>query len=153
MADPRRAPFRNLLSALPIALALAAGPALAQDEAAAPEAEAAGAIRIELNRLDPQPGACRISLVTENTSQEDVARLVLEAVGFNRDGRVAVISLLTLQELPAGRMRVRSFDLPGVDCPVLGRLLINDSTCSPEDAAVCARPLVLGSLVDVEVRQ
>lgn len=161
MADPCRAPHRNPLSvmaqAMALAFALAAGPALAQspDAAAAPaESAAEGAIRIELNRLDPQSGgACRLSLVAENTSAEDVERLVLEAVGFDRGGRVAAITLLDLQALPAGRMRVRSFDLPALDCEGLGRLLINDSTCAPDGAAICARPLALGSLVDVEVRQ
>lgn len=154
MADTCRAPHRNPLSALALALALAAGPALAQSPDAPAEAAPEGAIRIELNRLDPQSGgACRLSLVAENTSAEDVERLVLEAVGFDRGGRVAAITLLDLQALPAGRMRVRSFDLPAVDCEGLGRLLINDSTCAPNGAAICARPLALGSLVDVEVRQ
>lgn len=161
MADPHSLPRflpRILLCALPVALALTLGPALAQSgdaPAETPTEAATGAdgIRIELNRLDPQPGACRISLVTENASDQDVERLVLEAVGFNRDGQVAAITLLDLQGLPAGRMRVRSFDLPGLDCEGLGRLLINDSTCAPADAAICARPLRLGSLVEVEVRQ
>lgn len=128
---------------LPICLALLPLPALAQDDA----------LRIELNRLDPQPGACRIILVAENPSEEAVTGLVLEAVAFSSEGRVAAITLLDLQDLPAERMRVRSFDLAGLDCPTLGRLLINGSQCTPGEAAICGRPLELTSQVDVEVRQ
>ena len=112
-----------------------------------------GAIRLDLNRLDPVEGACRLVLVAENPGEQPVEGLVLEAVLFDRAGRVSMLTLLDLQDLPAGRMRVRSFDLAGLDCDDLGRMLVNGTVCTPADAAACGQDLALSAQVDVELRQ
>jgi len=125
------------------ALACVALPAVALAE---------GAIRLDLNRLDPVDGACRLVLVAENPGAADLDSLVLEAVLFDRTGRVALMTLLDLQELPAGRMRVRSFDLAGLVCADLGRFLVNEVRCTPSGVAACGQDLVLSAPVDVELR-
>lgn len=127
---------------VPLVLALAP-PVLAQDTPAT-------APRIELNRADPVEGACRLIFVAENPGAETIAALSIEAVLFDRDGRVALLTLLDLGELPAGRMRVRSFDLAGQDCGGLSRLLINAAQCQP--AAACADGPVWSSVTGIEVR-
>lgn len=131
----------RLLSTFPI-LAVVASAALA-DGPALP--------RIELNRADPAEGVCRLVFVAENPGAVTVDELSVEAVLFNREGHVVLLTLLDMGELPAGRMRVRSFDMAGLDCDELGRLLINDTSCQPSDA--CADGLVWSSATGIEVRE
>ncbi|MBN8294852.1 hypothetical protein JI664_22970, partial [Rhodobacter sp. NTK016B] len=71
-------------------------------------------VRLELNALHPRDGACQMVFVAQNDSGGDVQRLVLEAVLFDIEGRVAALTLLDMQDLPAGRMRVRSFEIGGL---------------------------------------
>lgn len=110
-------------------------------------------VRLELNALHPRDGACQMVFVAQNDTEQDLTRLVLEAVLFDTESRVAAMTLLDLQDLPAGRMRVRSFEIAGLACDGLSRLLINGlSDCAPEGAA-CAGELALESRVPVEVLQ
>ena len=138
---------------LPLLTALLAAPALASDTTAHRDA---GAIGIELNALEAQDGACRLIFVAENDAGADIAALVLEAVLFDAEGRVAALTLLDFRDLPAGRMRVRSFDMPGLECGALERLLINDvAACdwATEATQDCAAALSVRSRVDVELLQ
>lgn len=130
-------PFRYL----PLALSLAAGAAEADP------------VRLELNALHPRDGACQMVFVAQNEGPGDLEQLVLEAVLFDTAGQVAALTLLDLQDLPAARMRVRSFEIAGLACDSLSRLLINGvNACAPEGEA-CAAPLALESRVPVEVLQ
>lgn len=137
---PRRSPAMALA-------ALLAAPALALP------ALADTALRLDLNRAEPQDGACRLVIVAENPSADPVAGYEIEAVLFDTAGRVAALSVLDLQDLPAGRMRVRPFDLAGLDCAGIARLLVNAAACRPESAAPCATPPVWSSLSGIEVRE
>ncbi len=113
----------------------------------------ADSVRFELNALQQRDGACQMVFVAQNDSETDLQRLVLEAVLFDAGGQVAALTLLDLQDLPAARMRVRSFEIAGLACDNLSRLLVNGvSACEP-DSAVCAEPLALESRVPVEVLQ
>jgi hypothetical protein len=106
---------------------------------------------LELNGADPVEGGCRISLLVENATGADIAALSIEAVLFDRAGKVARLLTLDLQEAPQGRPRLRQFDLPGRDCAALGRLLVNAvSTCTGDglDPAACLRALAPRSRVD-----
>ncbi|MCA2014031.1 hypothetical protein [Pararhodobacter sp. CCB-MM2] len=126
---------------LPLVVTCAAGAAHAEP------------VRLELNALHPRDGACQMVFVAQNDSETDLQRLVLEAVLFDAGGQVAALTLLDLQDLPAARMRVRSFEIAGLACDNLSRLLVNGvSACEP-DSAVCAEPLALESRVPVEVLQ
>ncbi len=130
-----------LLRLLPFAL-LAAAPA------------AADPVRLELNALHPRDGACQLVWVAQNGSGADLTRLVLEAVLFDTEGRVAALTLLDLQDLPADRMRVRSFEIGGITCEGVSRLLVNGiNDCAPSEAAGCTQPLALESRVAIEVLQ
>ncbi|MCB1391371.1 MAG: hypothetical protein KDK12_19845 [Rhodobacteraceae bacterium] len=127
------------LSTLCAALALCSQTALAQS------------VSIELNATHPRDGACQFVLVGQNDTDVDIAQLVLEAVLFDTDGRVAAMTLLDLQDLPAGRTRVRSFEIGGVTCDGVSRLLINGlSTCEPEG---CGDALSARSATAIEVLQ
>jgi hypothetical protein len=115
-------------------------------------AETTGApLRVELNALEAQDGACRLIFVAENPGA-DLDALVLEAVLFDTAGRVAALTLLDFRDLPAGRMRVRSFDMAGLDCAALDRLLINDiATCEPTGG--CANGIEAATRTDIELLQ
>jgi hypothetical protein len=135
-----------------LVLALA-GPAAA---GAAGEGDAAGRIGIELNRLDAEAAACRLTFVADNRLAPLTA-LVLETVLFDHDGRVAALTLFDFGVLPEGRRRVRQFDVGGVDCGEIGAVLVNGvSGCAGEglDAEACAAALaVSGTVAGVEVMQ
>ena len=108
-------------------------------------------LMLELNGADPVDGGCRISLLVENATGADIAALGIEAVLFDRAGKVARLLTLDLQEAPQGRPRLRQFDLPGQDCAALGRLLVNAlPTCTGPglDPAACLRALAPRSRVD-----
>jgi hypothetical protein len=117
-------------------------PALAQDSDAP-------RLSVELNRIDPLDGTCRLTFLAENALGVDLDTLALETVLIDRDGRVERLTLFDFGALPDGVPRVRQFDIPGLDCARLGRVLING-------VAECARaegcaPLHLLSRTDVEV--
>jgi len=136
-----------LIRRLPLALTMAT------TLAAAATAAQADPVRLELNALHPRDGACQMVFVTQNDTGTDLTRLVLEAVLFDTDSRVAAMTLLDLQDLPAGRIRVRSFEIAGLACDNLSRLLINGvSDCAPAGPG-CAEPLAVDSRVPVEVIQ
>lgn len=129
------------------ALALAAGPAAAQDEIGA-------RVSIELNTADTVEDACRISFLVENGHAARIDQAVYEAVLFDTDGQVERLTLFDFGGLPAARPRVRQFLIPDLDCADLGRVLINGvETCTgenlPKDA--CTRDLDLRSRTGMEL--
>jgi hypothetical protein len=140
------------LHLLPVMAALLAPPALASEPVAGDGAR----LSIELNALEEQDGACRLIFVAENETGADLSALVLEAVLFDGEGRVAALTLLDFRDLPAGRVRVRPFDMAGIECGALERVLINDvAACEAEDGteADCGGALAVRSRVDVGLLQ
>ncbi len=115
---------------------------------AAPAAAEDGVLRVELNAAETTDTACRLSFLIENTHGADIAQAVYETVLFNADGEVDQLTLFDFGTLPTGRPRVRQFEVPGLACNDLSRLLINGaSTCKAGDlgADVCAATLSLSS--------
>jgi hypothetical protein len=128
-----------------LSTALASG-AAAQD--------AAASLQVELNRALPVEGACRLTFVATNGLGADLDQVVFETVLFTRDGAVERLTLLDLGALPAGRPRVREFDMTGLDCDALGRVLFNGvGTCTGDvEAGACAAGLTLETRLEgVEV--
>lgn len=113
-------------------------------------------LSIRLNSLLPQDGACRMIFALDSALPEDIEALAAEIVVLDRAGRVERLTLLEFQALPAGRPRVRSFDLPDLDCADVGGLVVNGlAACEGIDLnpRACERALVPGSDVPgVEVR-
>lgn len=62
---------------------------------------------------------------------------VFETVLFDRDGKMVTLTPFDFGAVPAGRLRVRQFDVPGSDRGNLGRALLN------------GRRMSLTSLIDV----
>ncbi|NJS39164.1 MAG: hypothetical protein HC783_09215 [Rhodobacteraceae bacterium] len=140
---------------IPLLLAAAqvtvlAGGAVAQEGAASE----APFLSIELNMVEPQENTCRLTFVAQNGLGADASAVVFETVLFDREGQVIDLTLFDFQDLPEGSPRVRQFDLGGVACGSVGRVLLNDvHACSgpgltPE---ICAAGLRWSSRTDVEV--
>lgn len=128
-------------------LALAGLPAQAEEAPA----------RLGLTLVSAEPageGACRLSFLAENGLGGDLDALVLEAVVFTRAGGVERLMLLDFRDLPAGKPRVRQFDLPGADCAALGQVLINGAArCEGVAQSGCIAALAPASRVaQMEVR-
>ncbi len=117
MSKPLSALCAILLAAV---LAAPAVPASAQQGGG-------GSLTLQLDSLAPAGAACRVTLVAANGLGGDIAKVAYEFVFFDRDGRVELLTVLDLRDLPAGRTRVRQFDLPGIDCAGVSRLLVNDA--------------------------
>ncbi|MEM9755701.1 MAG: hypothetical protein AAF914_06900 [Pseudomonadota bacterium] len=117
--------------------------------------DAGGDLTIELNAAETIETGCRLTFVVENGLGHDIASAVFETVLFTRDGIVDRLTLFDMQALPADRPRVRQFDVPGLACDALGRVLINGvSACTGDgiDQSACEAGLVPSSrLEDVEM--
>lgn len=124
-------------------LGLIAAPVLA-------DAPAAARLSLELNRIDPLNGACRLTFMIENGSDAALEALSLETVLIDTDGQVERLTLFDFGALPSDSPRVRQFDVPGLDCGRLGRVLIN-GVASCTGALSCEEALELRSRIGVEV--
>ncbi|MBM9594402.1 hypothetical protein [Roseitranquillus sediminis] len=99
-------------------------------------AEADSGVAIELNALEQAGGACRLTFTVGSRMEQDLEQLVLETVVFDRAGKVAALTLFDFLEVPAGRTRVRQFDLPEMSCGELAGFLVNGAaTCTVAGAA------------------
>lgn len=128
------------IRAISTVLVLSAQAAAAQD---------APAISVQLNSAQPSEGGCRLSFLA--SSDKTLEQLVFEAVLFTSAGEVDRLTLFDLQDLPAGRARVRQFDVQGLACEGLGQVLVNGlQACSGEglDPAQCLQGLSVSSRVE-----
>lgn len=99
-------------------------------------ATAAGeSLHVELNRLEARDEGCRVHLVLENASPLAYTRYRLDLVVFASDGVIARRVALEAAPLRANKTMVKEFELSGLACADVGRVLLNDvSAC--ESSAV-----------------
>lgn len=119
------------LAAVPLA------PASAQTTAPVPH------VLLDLNVLQPSEGGCRLTFVVANNLATPIDRAAFEMALFDKAGVVDRLTVLDFKSLPSGKTKVSRFDLKGVDCANVSRVLINDATeCSgagtPPDACLSA---------------
>ena len=134
-----RAPtlIRLMTSAMVSALATG-GTAWSQETAPAP------ALTLELNALQPSEKGCRITFVVTNTLGAGLGKAAFEIALFDEAGVVDRLTVLDFKELPAGKTKVSRFDLAGIDCGKIGRVLVNHATeCSGSgiEPGACVRQL------------
>lgn len=97
-------------------------------------------IALELNRLDDAGQGCRLSFVMRNATGVAIEALVIELVLFDEEGRVGSLISIDPGQLPEGKTRVKQFDVAGLACGGIGRVLVNDvAACTGDglDAAAC----------------
>jgi hypothetical protein len=115
----------------------AAKPAIETPQPAVGDKAAADPIEIELNRLEPGKDACRPYLVFRNRGDAALAAFTLELVLFDGEGFIKQQFTLDAAPLPAGKTSVKLFEIPGVDCTAIGRILLNQVTaCAGADGAL-----------------
>jgi hypothetical protein len=139
-------PRRILTAFMAVSLAAASGAASAQEPASTPS------LRLEFNGIEPSTAGCRLTFVVENALGAALDRAAFEIVLFNGQGLVDRLTVLDFKELPAGKTKVRQFDLPGADCANIGRVLVNDAlACEGEgvEAGACIRNLKTETKSDV----
>ncbi len=139
---------RFAFSAAAMALSLA-GAAVAQ------EAIAASALTIELNAIAPSEKGCKLTFVAGNGLQQSLSKVSFQFVLFDQKGLVERMAVLDFRDLPAGKTKVRQFDLPGTKCEAVKSLLINDApACVGEgiDKGACMTGLKTGSKSAVELK-
>jgi len=91
----------------------------------APASQGAEGIRIELNKLEPMESACRAYLLFQNNTSADFQSLKLDLVMFNPDGIINKRLAVEGGPLPAGKTSVKLFDIDGVACDSVARVLLN----------------------------
>jgi hypothetical protein len=91
-------------------------------------------VGLELNRLAPGAGGCQVYVVGHNGTGRAFATLRVDLVAFGGDGVVNGRALVELAPLDPGKTVLRLFELPGVGCDAIDRVLLNEAAAC-EDAA------------------
>ena len=141
--------FSRLLSLTVLTALSTAAPALSQDAAAT------GTLSIEINDLTPSEKGCKLTFVAANALPQSLSKASFEFVLFDEKGLVERMAVLDFRDLPAGKTKVRQFDLPGTKCEAVKSLLINDApVCAGEGVAkdACMKALKTGSKSPVELK-
>jgi hypothetical protein len=110
-------------------------------------------IAIELNGAEANDKACRLSFVVANGLEQSIDDMALELVLFDKDGRVDRFVVVRTAKVPAGKSRVRQFDIPETPCPSIARILVNDvKECvgSGLNPATCADSIKVATRSDIQ---
>lgn len=121
--------------------------------AGAQDAAAPAGLSIELNEIASSQKGCKLTFVA--SSALALSKVSFEFVLFDQKGLVERMAVLDFRDLPAGKTKVRQFDLPGTKCEAVKSLLINDApTCVGEgvDKGACMTGLKTGSKSAVELK-
>lgn len=100
---------------------------------AATTARAGEGVRVELNKLEPGKDACRAYLVFENATPSAFDSLKFDLVLFDADGVVARRLAVEGGPLPARKTSVKLFDIAGLGCKGIGRILLNAVIACADD--------------------
>jgi len=133
-----------------LGVAMALAPLLFFAGAVAAEA---GAIAVELNKLEPQKDNCRAYVVVTNNSSTAYRVLKLDLVLFQPDGVIGRRFALDLGPLNAQKRSVKLFDID-TPCDQVGSLLINDVLeCNGESGSVpnCLADITATSLTKAQL--
>lgn len=112
-----------------------------------------GALSLELNAAQPSEKGCRITFVVNNGLAATLTAASFELVLFDKSGVVDRITSLAFKDMPVGKTKVSRFDLSGVDCTKLGRVLVNSvNECTGEGIApnACSRQLQTSTKSEIE---
>ena len=133
-------PFVALLG-----LAMLVSPTLAQEAATA-------SFTLELNALQSTEAGCRVSFLATNELGGQLDRAAVELALFDTDGAIERIVTLDFKDLSNGKTKVLQFQLAGLQCDGLGRVLVNDiSACEGEitPPSICLDALKTNTRLDI----
>lgn len=97
--------------------------AMAQD---APAAEKASPLKLQLNRLEAAGESCRVTMVVDNSRGTGLKSYKVDLFAFDTEGVAQKRVAVELGPVPARKTIVKIFDFPGIACPKVGRVLLND---------------------------
>lgn len=120
--------------------ALLCGPGLASaaDFAHAADGVSPAPVKVELNKLEAQSNACRVYFLIENGGPA-IKTLKLDLFVLGRDGVVEKRLAVETAPIAASKTIVKLFDLAGVPCERVGKVLLNDvMTCDAGGEAPAA---------------
>ena len=84
-----------------------------------------GRIGVELNKLEAAGDACRAYLLLSNGTAAAFTSLKLDLVTFDADGIVQRRVAVEAAPIGAGKTSLKVFDISGIQCPAIGRMLLN----------------------------
>lgn len=137
--------MKRILGPMFLVCQLAAVPALAQQEKA---------ISIQLNTAEAVGDSCRMTFVIRNGIDRPVEALGLDLVMFDKSEGVSGYAAIDFGNLPAGKTRVRQYDVAKGDCTDISRVLLNEiRTCEIEGTASdgCLSMLDITSRAEIEL--
>ncbi len=112
------------------------GLAHAQDGKSTDARSGATPLKIELNRLEPAGDNCRTYMLVDNASGPAMKSLKVDLFAFDTEGVAQKRLAVELGPVQAAKTVVRLFDFPGIACPKIGRVLLNDVlACEGGDAS------------------
>ena len=91
-------------------------------------------LEIELNRLESIDNGCRAYLVFRNPGEHNYASLKLDLVMFDVGGIISQRMVVEAAPLRPNKTTVKVFDLTGLKCDAVGRMLLNDVLSCTSDA-------------------
>ncbi len=126
--------------------------ALAALPTAKAHAQTPPSLSVTLDQATTTEGQCSLVFVLQNQLDQGIDSLQAEVVLLSPQTRVLRLAVLDFQALPKDALRVRSFNLPGLACAEVGRVLINAlQSCAPLSAPECSANLRVASAIDIEV--
>ncbi|MEJ8474370.1 hypothetical protein [Roseibium algae] len=82
-------------------------------------------LSLELNRASETANGCMLSFVASNSTGQALGGLAYEFVLFNADGLVDQMTAFDFGAIQDQKTVVRQFELAGVKCPSIGKILVN----------------------------
>lgn len=126
-------------------LTMLALPAFAQD--------AAPSLALELNTLAPSESGCRVTFLATNRLGVELKSSAFEFALFGAGGGIERLVSLDFKAMPVGKTKVLQFDLAGLACEGVSRVLVNDvAACDGEgvDPRACLDALSTSTQTTVE---
>jgi len=111
-------------------------------------------IAIQLNEAATVGDACRLTFVFRNELPNTVEALGLDLVLFDRSEGVSGYAAVDVGALPAGKTRVRQYDVAKGDCSEIVRVLLNDVRACEIEAGTdrdCLPLLSLSSRSEIDL--
>jgi hypothetical protein len=136
-------PLRPFAATLALLLC---SPALAQ-------APAPASLVLELNALQPAEAGCRVTFLATNRLGGQLDRAAVELALFDAAGTIDRIVTLDFKDLSTDKTKVLQFELAGLQCDGLGRLLVNDITACEgaiSPPTICLDALETSTRLDID---
>ncbi len=109
-------------------------------------------LALELNAIQPADSGCRISFLATNALGGQIDRAAVELALFDMAGTIDRIVTLDFKNLSEGKTKVLQFELAGLECDELGRVLVNDvSACEGAitPASICLDALQTSTQLEI----